>query len=138
MEQFISGSGLFSGSNLTQIFPAQPFFSIVSYLLEHFLIHTEFLSDVTKYIFQCQASPKGAAVCCGHKQARDSRVSCQDIHHKVGQQLVYKCKPFFTVKALLHVVQHAVRVTMSKDTIAATFTWSGVLISSFVSGSQFL
>lgn len=51
MEQSISGSGHFSGSNITQVFRAQPFLSIVSYLLEHFLIDTEFLSDVAKYIF---------------------------------------------------------------------------------------
>lgn len=53
------------------------------------IIHRSLLSAGVKMSKKkrAQASPQGAAICSSHKQAGDSGIICQNIHHKVRKQL---------------------------------------------------
>lgn len=82
----------------------------------------------------CQAPPQGAAVGSSHKQAGDSRVHRQHIHHKVGQQLVHKDKHF----GQLGLCYETRSFRLNKERAAAVFTWSELPTSPFVRGSQSL
>lgn len=82
----------------------------------------------------CQAPPQGAAVGSSHKQAGDSRVRRQYIHHKVGQQLVQKDKHF----GQLGLCYETRSFCLNKERAAAVFTWSELPTSPFVRGSQSL
>lgn len=122
--------------------------SVVTFLLLYILSartfpeqHRPFSSKTRKKqkatcfsVCPCWASPQGAAVGSSHKQAGDSRVRRQHIHHKIGQQLVHRDKYF----GQLGLCCETCSFRLNKERAAGVFTWSELPTSPFVRGSQSL